>query len=108
MNWFRRTPEGGFAWPGFGDNSRVLKWVIERIERTAEAVETPIGFVPVESALDVTGLELAEGQLAAALAVDNQEWAEEVESISAWYRRFGDSLPPELVNELEALKARLS
>ncbi|MCW1249919.1 phosphoenolpyruvate carboxykinase (GTP) [Acaricomes phytoseiuli] len=108
VNWFRRTPEGGFAWPGFGDNSRVIKWAIERIEGKAEATETPIGYIPTEESIDMTGLDLGEGQLAAALAVNSQEWAQEADSIDAWYRRFGGSLPEELVNELEALKARLS
>jgi phosphoenolpyruvate carboxykinase (GTP) len=108
VNWFRRRADGGFAWPGFGDNARVLKWAIERIEGKAGAVETPIGFVPAPDALDVAGLDLTADDVAAAVRVDPEEWAAELESIGQWYDRFGDSLPDELTAELEGLKARLS
>ncbi|WP_285725755.1 phosphoenolpyruvate carboxykinase (GTP) [Psychromicrobium xiongbiense] len=108
VNWFRRTPAGGFAWPGFGENSRVLQWAMQRLEGTAEALETPIGFVPAEGSLDLEGLELPAEDLAAALRFDATEWAEEVESIASWYARFGDSLPEELRAELRALRERLT
>jgi phosphoenolpyruvate carboxykinase (GTP) len=108
VNWFRRRADGGFAWPGFGDNARVLKWAIERIEGKAGAVETPIGYVPTPDALDVEGLDLTPADVAAAVRVDPEEWAAELESIGQWYSRFGDSLPDELTAELEGLKARLS
>ena len=107
VNWFRRTADGGFAWPGFGDNSRVVKWAIERIEGKADAVETPIGFVPTKESLDLDGLEISDEQLSDALRVDALEWAAESESIEEWYRRFGGSLPEELLGELEGLKQRL-
>lgn len=107
VNWFRRTADGGFAWPGFGDNSRVVKWAMERIEGKADAVETPIGFVPTKESLDLEGLDISEEQLDAALTVDGLEWATEAASIEEWYRRFGGSLPEELLNELESLKERL-
>ncbi|MCZ2402812.1 phosphoenolpyruvate carboxykinase (GTP) [Paenarthrobacter sp. Z7-10] len=107
VNWFRRTADGGFAWPGFGDNSRVLKWAIERLEGTAEAVETPIGFVPAPGSLDVSGLEMTDDDVQEAVRVDPKEWAAEVESIEQWYGQFGTSLPAELTAELEGLKARL-
>ncbi|AJT42120.1 phosphoenolpyruvate carboxykinase (GTP) [Psychromicrobium lacuslunae] len=107
VNWFRRTPDGGFAWPGFGDNSRVVKWAIERIEGKADAVETPIGFVPTAESLDLEGLEISDLELESALKVDALEWAEEADSIDEWYRRFGGSLPEELLGELEGLKSRL-
>ncbi|GAA1048891.1 phosphoenolpyruvate carboxykinase (GTP) [Arthrobacter russicus] len=107
VNWFRRTADGGFAWPGFGDNSRVVKWAIERIEGKADAVETPIGFVPTKESLDLEGLEISDEQLSDALRVDALEWAAESESIEEWYRRFGGSLPEELLGELEGLKQRL-
>ncbi|NYE95797.1 phosphoenolpyruvate carboxykinase (GTP) [Psychromicrobium silvestre] len=108
VNWFRRTPDGGFAWPGFGDNSRVVKWAIERIEGKADAVDTAIGFVPTAESLDLDGLDISAEQLEAALKVDALEWAEEAESIDEWYRRFGGSLPEELLGELEGLKSRLA
>ncbi len=74
VNWFRRTADGGFAWPGFGDNARVLKWAIERIEGKADAVETPIGFVPAGHSLDLTGLDLTHAHVEDAVRVDREEW----------------------------------
>ncbi|MGM9474371.1 phosphoenolpyruvate carboxykinase (GTP) [Pseudarthrobacter sp. YS3] len=108
VNWFRRTADGGFAWPGFGDNARVLKWAIERIEGKAAAVETPIGFVPTGDSLDLTGLDLTHAHVEDAVRVDPEEWAAELASIEEWYAKFGDSLPEALTAELAALKARLS
>ncbi|MCQ9165011.1 phosphoenolpyruvate carboxykinase (GTP) [Arthrobacter sp. STN4] len=108
VNWFRRTSTGGFAWPGFGENSRVLKWAIERIEGTADAVETPIGFVPTPDSLDLEGLEMAPSDLADALKVDAGEWGEELAGIEEWYARFGESLPAEMAAELAGLKARFA
>ena len=108
VNWFRRGADGGFLWPGFGDNSRVLKWAIERLEGTAAAVDTPIGFVPALDCIDIEGLDVTPGQLRAALAVDPGEWDEEIESIERWYARFGGSLPPKLQTELQGLKGRFA
>ncbi|TKV27433.1 phosphoenolpyruvate carboxykinase (GTP) [Arthrobacter sp. NamB2] len=108
VNWFRRTASGGFAWPGFGDNSRVLKWVIERLEGTADAVETPIGYVPTGDSLDLTGLDMTPAEVEAAVHVDALEWAEEIKGIEQWYERFGDSLPGELKGQLHELKERFS
>ncbi|WP_427006925.1 phosphoenolpyruvate carboxykinase (GTP) [Pseudarthrobacter sp. H2] len=108
VNWFRRGADGSFLWPGFGDNSRVLKWAIERLEGTATAIDTPIGFVPALDGIDIEGLAVTPGQLRAALAVDPGEWDEEIESIERWYARFGDSLPPELPAELRGLKDRFA
>ncbi|MGG5172712.1 phosphoenolpyruvate carboxykinase (GTP) [Pseudarthrobacter sp. J1738] len=108
VNWFRRTPEGGFAWPGFGDNSRVLKWAVERIEGKADARETAIGFVPTGESLDLTGLEgFTPADVEVAVEVNADEWREEVTSIDEWYNNFGDSLPASLSAELADLKARL-
>jgi phosphoenolpyruvate carboxykinase (GTP) len=107
VNWFRRDADGGFLWPGFGENSRVLKWVIERLEGTAGAVETPIGHVPTPSALDTAGLDLSADRLAACLAVDPAEWAAEIPQIQEWFDRFGATLPTTLWTELDGLKARL-
>ncbi|MCO4253117.1 phosphoenolpyruvate carboxykinase (GTP) [Pseudarthrobacter raffinosi] len=108
VNWFRRGADGSFLWPGFGDNSRVLKWAIERLEGTAAAIETPIGFVPAPESLDIEGLNVTPGHLSAALAVDSHEWAQEIDSIDQWYARFGDSLPAQLPAELQHLKNRFA
>ncbi|MGO4454659.1 phosphoenolpyruvate carboxykinase (GTP) [Arthrobacter sp. RAF14] len=108
VNWFRRTPEGGFAWPGFGENSRVLKWAIERIEGKAEAVETPIGFVPTAGSLDTEGLNVSAEELEAALAFRPEEWEVEAASIEEWYGNFGEALPEDLRAELDGLKSRLA
>ncbi|MBM6623158.1 phosphoenolpyruvate carboxykinase (GTP) [Micrococcaceae bacterium RIT802] len=108
VNWFRRTPEGGFAWPGFGDNSRVLKWIIERIEGTADARETPIGYVPTGASMDLTGLDgFTAEDVEVAVAVDPEEWKQELAGIEEWYANFGESLPTSLQNELAGLKQRL-
>ncbi|MFK0073827.1 phosphoenolpyruvate carboxykinase (GTP) [Arthrobacter woluwensis] len=108
VNWFRRTPEGGFAWPGFGENSRVLKWAIERIEGKADAVETPIGFVPTAGSLDTEGLDVSAEELDAALAFRPEEWEVEAASIEDWYANFGEALPADLRAELDGLKSRLA
>jgi phosphoenolpyruvate carboxykinase (GTP) len=107
VNWFRRDADGGFLWPGFGENSRVLKWVMERLDGTAAAVETPIGHVPGEGSLDVDGLDLTADQVTAALQVDRQEWAAEIPLIEEWFAKIGDSVPTSLRDELDSLKLRL-
>jgi phosphoenolpyruvate carboxykinase (GTP) len=107
VNWFRCDDDGGFLWPGYGENSRVLKWVVERMEGTAAAVETAIGHVPTPESLDVEGLGLSAGQLERALAVDEQEWRAEVPQIQEWFDRIGDKTPSSLLTELDALAARL-
>jgi phosphoenolpyruvate carboxykinase (GTP) len=107
VNWFRRGEDGRFLWPGFGENSRVLKWIVERLEGKADAVETPIGFVPTPESLDLTGLDVPREDLEAALRVDVDEWRQEVPQIVEWFEKFGDKLPGVLWAELDALKARL-
>ncbi|MBO1756750.1 phosphoenolpyruvate carboxykinase (GTP) [Allobranchiibius sp. CTAmp26] len=107
VNWFRRDQDGGFLWPGFGENSRVLKWVIERMEGKAAAVETPIGHVPTPESLDVEGLDMTAAELEAALAVDPEEWKVEIPQIEEWFAKFGETLPTQLQIELDGLKARL-
>src|SRR6476660_4329631 len=108
VNWFRRDEDGGFLWPGFGENSRVLKWVIERLEGTAAAVETPVGHVPTIDSLDVSGLDMTEEQIKAALAVDPEEWKAELPQITEWFEKFGEKLPSTMWDELEILKSRLA
>ena len=107
VNWFRKSAEGRFLWPGFGDNIRVLKWVFERIEGQAEAVETPIGLVPPASALDRSGLDLAPATLEALLRVDRQEWLAELPKIRDYLAQFGDRLPAGIAREVAALAQRL-
>jgi phosphoenolpyruvate carboxykinase (GTP) len=107
VNWFRRDEDGGFLWPGFGENSRVLKWIVERIDGQAEAVETPIGHVPTREALDTEGLSMSADALEAALAVDVEEWKDEIPQITEWFEKFGENLPTVLWTELDGLKARL-
>jgi phosphoenolpyruvate carboxykinase (GTP) len=108
VNWFRKGDDGSFLWPGFGDNARVLKWIVERLDGKAEAVETPVGLVPTAGAIDTTGLDMSEEQVAKALAVNPQEWREkELPLIEEWFTKFGDTLPTQLADELATLKARL-
>ena len=108
VNWFRKTPEGRYLWPGFGDNSRVLEWVFGRCEGTAEAVDTPIGRVPAPGSLDLDGVEIAPEDLEQLLRVDTDEWRDEVPSIREHLATFGDQLPPALRHQLDALAERLN
>jgi phosphoenolpyruvate carboxykinase (GTP) len=108
VNWFRKGDDGSFLWPGFGENSRVLKWVVERIAGTAEARETAIGQVPTAGSLDLTGLDIDEATLAQLLSVDNDAWKAEVPQLAAHYDRIGERLPDPLKVELEELEKRLS
>ena len=107
VNWFRRGEDGRFLWPGFGENSRVLKWAIERIEGTAAATETAIGYVPSLDQLDLEGLDAPLEDVEAALAVDIEEWKAEIPLIEEWFAHIGDTLPTAMRDELEALKLRL-
>ena len=107
VNWFRRDADGSFLWPGFGENSRVLKWVVERIEGRATAHETPIGYVPSPESLDTDGLDMTAEEIQQALDVSTEEWAAEIPQIQEWFDKFGDTLPATLLTELDGLKARL-
>jgi phosphoenolpyruvate carboxykinase (GTP) len=107
VNWFRKDAHGRFIWPGFGENSRVLKWIVERLEGTGIARETPIGWVPERGALDVDGLGLSNEQLEVLLTVDRDTWLEESALIPEAYARFGDRMPEDLWQEYEDLRRRL-
>jgi phosphoenolpyruvate carboxykinase (GTP) len=108
VNWFRRDDDGSFLWPGYGENSRVLKWVIERIEGMAPAVETAIGRVPTPESLDVGGLDLTREQIEKVLAVNDDEWRDELPQIQEWFEKIGtEKVPTILWTELDGLKARL-
>ena len=108
VNWFRRGRDGKISWPGFAENTRVLKWIIERLEGTADAVETPIGFTPTPDALDVEGLDITEEELEDSITVKPEEWKAELEDIEQWFSRFGDSLPQSIQDELEELRSRVA
>ena len=112
VNWFRRAQlddgvRAASCGPGFGENSRVLKWVVERMDGQAAAVETPIGYVPTPASLDTDGLDMTQAALEAALAVDLEEWTAEIPQIQEWFEKFGDDLPAVLWTELDGLRARL-
>jgi phosphoenolpyruvate carboxykinase (GTP) len=108
VNWFRRGEDGSFLWPGFGDNSRVLRWVVERVEGTGEAVDTPIGRVPAPGAIDTAGLDLDGDTMAELAAVDPDSWRQELPQIEEHYRSIGDTVPTELREQLTALDKRLA
>jgi len=108
VNWFRKDDQGRFIWPGFGENARVLKWVLDRVADTAEAVETPIGMVPKTEDLDVGGLDLAADALEALLAVDAGEWRSELALIEEHYASIGERLPNEMRLQLDRLADRLA
>jgi phosphoenolpyruvate carboxykinase (GTP) len=107
VNWFRKDAEGHFLWPGFGENSRVLAWIVERTAGRAAATETPIGNVPAPGALDGDGLGVSTADMEELLRVDAAEWRQEVPLIAEFYARFGDRLPVELGEQLDALERRL-
>jgi phosphoenolpyruvate carboxykinase (GTP) len=108
VNWFRTGPEGRFIWPGFGENLRVLLWMIGRVKGRAAAADTPVGLVPTAEALNVDGLALSRGDLERLLRVDRDEWAAEVPEIRGFFDRFGTHLPRELSRSLEALERELA
>jgi phosphoenolpyruvate carboxykinase (GTP) len=108
VNWFRRGEGGKFLWPGFGENSRVLKWIVDRIEHKAGGQATPIGVVPTAADLDLAGLDVTADDVAAALEVNPSEWREELPLIEEWFEFVGDKLPTGVKDEFEALKERLA
>ncbi len=107
VNWFRRGDDGRFLWPGFGENSRVLKWVFERVDGGSEAIDTPIGRLPTKAALDTDGLDIDEADLDAILAVDSDGWRSAIPQIREHYDRFGDKLPAQLQIAVDTLEAQL-
>ena len=107
VNWFRKDQDGAFVWPGFGENVRVLKWISERLEGEAEAVDTPVGRVPTRPSLDLDGLDLSDKAVATLLDVDAEVWTEEAALIPAFYETFGDRLPQALWSQHAALSRRL-
>ncbi|WP_190817044.1 phosphoenolpyruvate carboxykinase (GTP) [Saccharopolyspora pogona] len=108
VNWFRRGEDRRFLWPGFRENSRVLKWIVDRIEGTAGAADTPVGLVPTAADLDLAGLDGDPADVDAALAVDTDEWRAEIPMIEEWFADIGEKLPAELRNQLDVLRKRLA
>jgi phosphoenolpyruvate carboxykinase (GTP) len=107
VNWFRQDEHGKFMWPGFGENCRVLKWIFERMEGTAEAVESAIGLLPSPETLDLNGLDMPPDRIEKLLKVDLDGWLREVPLIREYFRKFGKHLPPALWQEVDALEERL-
>ena len=108
VNWFRTDSEGHFIWPGFGDNMRVLDWILKRCEETVDADETAIGYVPKPEDINLEGCGVDEETLKGLLNVDTETWKKEAEGIKEFYKKFGDKLPKELNEELSALESRLN
>jgi phosphoenolpyruvate carboxykinase (GTP) len=108
VNWFRKTKEGKWLWPGYGENSRVLKWVFERASGEGKAQESAIGYLPTEDAIDTNGLKVSAEDMKELLRVNKDEWFTEIETIKEHYAKFGNRLPKELNDELAALVARLN
>ena len=108
VNWFRVDEDGHFIWPGFGDNLRVLEWILKRCDNEVDAVETAIGYVPKPEDINLEGLkDFDEEKLASILKVDNAKWAKEAAGVEEFYKKFGDKLPQRLADEISALEARL-
>ncbi len=107
VNWFRKNGDGKFLWPGYGENSRVLKWICERVEGTGQADKTAIGNLPAAAALDLNGLNLPAESVEELLAVDVIGWKNEVADVAANYAKFGDHLPAALNAQLDSLRERL-
>ena len=106
VNWFRLDDEGNFMWPGFGDNMRVLNWILDRCEGKVDAVETPIGYVPHPADIDIDGLDVTEDTLKELLDVDKDVWTAEAADIEEFYKKF-DRLPDEMKKQLATLKENL-
>ena len=107
VNWFRKDKDGNWLWPGFGENSRVLKWIFERVSGKGKAVETPIGYMPTPDSIDTEGLDVSQEDMNELLTVNKEEWLAEVASIREDYKIYGDKLPEELAKQLDALEERL-
>jgi phosphoenolpyruvate carboxykinase (GTP) len=107
VNWFRKSKEGKWLWPGFGENARILKWMFERVEGSVEAEESPIGYLPLRKDLDLSGLHLSAGALEELFAIDVPGWKKEIEGLKQYFSLFGDKLPKEIKEEMAHLAERM-
>jgi phosphoenolpyruvate carboxykinase (GTP) len=107
VNWFRKSDDGKFLWPGFSDNSRVLKWMCERVDGKAEGKKTPIGLLPADGGLDTSGLDVSEEDMKELLRIDVEAWKAEIPDIEQHFAKFGDRLPERLREQLEEFRKRL-
>ena len=107
VNWFRKDGEGKFLWPGYGENVRILKWILGRIHGSAKAVETPIGHVPAPGSVNLDGMDVSAARLAEVLAVDRGEWRMALEDLGEFYQSFGDRLPPTIARSHSETLRRL-
>ena len=108
VNWFRRGDNSHLLWPGYGENSRVVKWVFERLDGTAKAEKTAIGFLPADGALDTNGVDVTKDDLKELLSVDAKGWKEAVPQIREHYAAFGERLPKKLSTSLDELESALA
>jgi phosphoenolpyruvate carboxykinase (GTP) len=107
VNWFRKDADGNFLWPGFGENSRVLEWICRRLDGDASGTATAIGVVPSPDDLTLDGLDVSHDDVTAALAVDAAAWQAELPGVREYFESFGARMPGELLEQLDALEARL-
>ncbi len=108
LNCFREDDQGNYLWPGFGENLRILKWVIQRVKGEGKAIQTPIGYVPTPDGLDLSGLDLTTEVMNQLLKVDRDAWREEVGSQEEFFAQFGDRIPSELAEEQRKMRQRLA
>jgi phosphoenolpyruvate carboxykinase (GTP) len=108
VNWFRKDGNGKFLWPGYGDNSRVLEWIIQRLDGDAEAVDTAIGRIPADGALNLDGVDVTDEQLAELFSIEPERWLAETDLTAEYYAKFGDRVPAALHGQLAALRERLA
>ncbi len=107
VNWFRKAADGSYLWPGFGDNSRVLEWILDRVDGRLAAVDSPVGLVPMPGSLNLTGLEMSDSTLQQLFAVDADSWSAEADATEEFFNEFGDRLPAALTQQLTTLRERL-
>jgi len=107
VNWFRKGDDGSFLWPGFGENSRVLEWIVRRVEGTAGAVDTPIGLLPTENGLNLEGLDLSDDDVEHLFRIDQKSWLVECDLTEEYFGKFGDRVPPALLAELASVRYHL-
>jgi phosphoenolpyruvate carboxykinase (GTP) len=108
VNWFRRGADGSFLWPGFGENSRVLEWVSRRVAGEVDAVDTPLGRIPVAGDLQLDGVDLADGAIEGLFEIDRDSWGYEADLIAEYFEQFGDRLPAAMADQLATLRSRLA